>query len=151
MTGKKNFPAKNGAGTVPPPQDGEYTVDDLKTVLEESERSLHDAVFIARQVWEKDSDAVKFDVDDWVQIESALQEICKYIIEHPGTPRVIYSDSKTAITWYRERRTASARYCPALLKAEIFLKVMDEKIRDIRLEYWDNRLWGENPADFGNK
>lgn len=75
----------------------------------------------------------------------------KYIIEHPGTPRVIYSDSKTAMTWYRDRRTASARYCPALLKAEIFLKVMDEKIRDIRLEYWDNLLWGENPADFGNK
>ena len=77
--------------------------------------------------------------------------VVKYIIEHPGTPRVIYSDSKTAITWYRDRRTASARHCPALLKAEIFLKVMDEKIRDIRLEYWDNRLWGENPADFGNK
>lgn len=75
----------------------------------------------------------------------------KYIIEHPGTPRVIYSDSKTAITWYKDRRTASARRCPALLKAEIFLKVMDEKIRDIRLEYWDNRLWGGNPADFGNK
>lgn len=40
VIGEKNFPAKNGAGTVPPPQDGEYTVDDL------------------------------------VQIESALQEIC---------------------------------------------------------------------------
>lgn len=76
MIGEKNFPAKNGAGTVPPPQDGEYTVDDLKTALEESERSLHDAVFIARQVCEKDCDAVKFDIDDLVQIESALQEIC---------------------------------------------------------------------------
>ena len=75
----------------------------------------------------------------------------KYIIEHPGTPRVIYSDSKTAITWYRDRRTASARHCPALLKAEIFLKVMDEKIRDIRLEYWNNLLLVGNPADFGNK
>ena len=73
---EKNFPAKNGAGTVPPPQDGEYTVDDLKTALEESERLLHDAVFIARQVGEKDCDAVKFDIDDLVQIESALQEIC---------------------------------------------------------------------------
>lgn len=75
----------------------------------------------------------------------------KYIIEHPDMPRVIYSDSKTAITWYRDRRTASSRHCPALLKAEIFLKVMEEKTRDIRVEYWDNRLWGENPADFGNK
>ena len=62
-------------------------MDDLKTALEESERSLHDAVFIARQVWEKDCDAVKFDIDDLVQIESALQEIwntknrSKYISE----------------------------------------------------------------------
>lgn len=75
----------------------------------------------------------------------------KYIVEHPEAPRVIYSDCKTAITWYRDRRTASSRRCPALLKAEIFLKVMEERIRDIRIEYWDNRLWGENPADFGNK
>ena len=57
VIGEKNLPAKNGAGTVPPPQDGEYTVDDLKTALEEC-------------------DAVKFDIDDLVQIESALQEIC---------------------------------------------------------------------------
>ena len=57
-------------------QDAEYTADDLKTALEESERSLHEAVFIARKVWEKDSDAVKFDIDDLVQIEPALQEIC---------------------------------------------------------------------------
>lgn len=75
----------------------------------------------------------------------------KYIIEHPDMPRVIYSDSKTAITWYRDCKTASSRHCPTLLKAEIFLKVMEEKTRDIRVEYWDNRLWGENPADFGNK
>lgn len=27
-------------------------------------------------MWEKDCDAVKFDIDDLVQIESALQEIC---------------------------------------------------------------------------
>ena len=57
-------------------QDAEYTADDLKTALEESERSLHEAVFIARKVWEKDSDAVKFDIDELVQIESELQEIC---------------------------------------------------------------------------
>ena len=53
-------------------QDAEYTADDLKTALEESERSLHEAVFIARKVWEKDSDAVKFDIDDLVHLpESA--------------------------------------------------------------------------------
>lgn len=75
MKGEEKIPAENAAGGVPV-QDAEYTVDDLKTALEESERSLHEAVFIARKVWERDSDAVNFDIDDLVQIESALQEIC---------------------------------------------------------------------------
>ncbi|MTU53603.1 ribonuclease H family protein [Parabacteroides merdae] len=75
----------------------------------------------------------------------------KYILEHPEAPRIIYSDSITAVTWYQNRRTASSRHCPALLKAEIFLKAMEERIKDIRVEHWDNRQWGEIPADFGNK
>lgn len=75
VIGEEKIPARNAAGGVPE-QDTEYTADDLRTALEESERSLHEAVFIARRVWERDSDAVKFDIDDLVQIESALQEIC---------------------------------------------------------------------------
>lgn len=75
----------------------------------------------------------------------------KYILEHPEAPRIIYSDSITAVTWYQNRRTASSRHCPALLKAEIFLKAMEERLKNIRVEHWDNRLWGEIPADFGNK
>ena len=75
----------------------------------------------------------------------------KYILEHPGTPRTIYSDSITAIIWYRNKQTVSSRRCPALQKAEIFLKVMEARIKDIEVLYWDNRLWGEIPADFQNK
>lgn len=75
----------------------------------------------------------------------------KYILEHPGTPRTIYSDSITGITWYNNRQTASSRTCPALQKAEIFLKVMEARIVDIEVLYWDKHLWGEIPADFGNK
>ncbi|MFR3033491.1 ribonuclease H, partial [Escherichia coli] len=45
----------------------------------------------------------------------------------------------------------SSRRCPALQKAEIFLKVMEARIKDIEVLHWDNRLWGEIPADFGNK
>ncbi len=75
VKGEEKIPAENAAGGVPV-QDAEYTVHDLKTALAKSERSLHEAVFIARNVWERDSDAVKFDIDDLVQIESALQEIC---------------------------------------------------------------------------
>lgn len=64
----------------------------------------------------------------------------KYILEHPEAPRIIYSDSITAVTWYQNRRTASSRHCPALLKAEIFLKAMEERIKDIRVEHWDLSL-----------
>ncbi|MCE8737952.1 ribonuclease H, partial [Bacteroides fragilis] len=63
----------------------------------------------------------------------------------------IYSDSITGITWYNNRQTASSRTCPALQKAEIFLKVMEARIVDIEVLYWDKHLWGEIPADFGNK
>lgn len=75
----------------------------------------------------------------------------KYILEHPGTPHTIYSDSITGITWYNNRQTASSRRCPELQKAEIFLKVMEPRMVDIEVLHWDNRLWGEIPADFGNK
>ena len=80
-----------------------------------------------------------------------IVEAVRYVMEHPESPRTIYSDSITAITWYRNKQTASSRRCPALQKAEIFLKVMEARIKDIEVLHWDNRLWGEIPADFGNK
>ncbi len=78
-------------------------------------------------------------------------EAVKYILSHPEAPRIIYSDSITAITWYRNKKTASSRRCPALHIAEIFLKVIATKVEDIQVLHWDNRKWGETPADFGNK
>ena len=86
-----------------------------------------------------------------VDLSSGIVEAVRYVMEHPESPRTIYSDSITAITWYRNKQTASSRRCPALQKAEIFLKVMEARIKDIEVLHWDNRLWGEIPADFGNK
>ena len=84
-----------------------------------------------------------------------IVEAVKYILTHKDAPRIVYSDSYsdsiTAITWYNNKTTASARRCPELHKAEIFLKVMAAKIEDIQVLHWDNRKWGEIPADFGNK
>lgn len=80
-----------------------------------------------------------------------IVETVKYILTHPEAPRIIYSDSITAITWYRNKATASSRRCPLLYKAEIFLKVMAARIEDVEVLHWDNREWGEIPADFGNK
>ena len=80
-----------------------------------------------------------------------IVEAVKYILTHHEAPRIIYSDSITAITWYRNKQCASSRRCDKLLMAEVFLKVMDAKISDIQVIHWDNREWGETPADFGNK
>ncbi len=80
-----------------------------------------------------------------------LVEAARYIIEHDYRPQVIYSDSVTAITWFRAKRTASRKRYAALLRAEVFLKAMAAQIDRIQVVHWDNRAWGETPADFNEK
>lgn len=78
-------------------------------------------------------------------------EAAKYILENSFVPKIIYSDSKTAITWFENKSTASTRRNRDLQKAEIFLKAMSMYLADVKVEHWSNREWGETPADFGNK
>lgn len=78
-------------------------------------------------------------------------EAAKYIIENDFSPRVIYTDSITALTWFRNKKTASKKKCKDLQKAEIFLKALAWDVDSIEVRHWDNRAWGETPADFGNK
>ena len=78
-------------------------------------------------------------------------EAVKYIIAHNYSPRVIYTDSITAITWFKEKRTASKKRNSALQKAEIFLKAFASVIDTIEVRHWNNKEWGEIPADFGEK
>lgn len=78
-------------------------------------------------------------------------EAAKYIIEYDYTPRIIYTDSVTAITWFRNKRTASKKRCKDLKKAEVFLKAFAWDIDTIEIHHWSNKEWGETPADFGNK
>ena len=75
----------------------------------------------------------------------------KYVIENDFQPRIIYTDSITAITWFKNKKTASKKRCLDLQKAEIFLKVMDYDVSTIEVRHWDTDRWDENPADFGNK
>lgn len=75
----------------------------------------------------------------------------KYIIEQDYSPRIIYTDSMTAMAWFKSKRTASRRKTAALLRAEVFLQVMARMVDTIRVEHWDNDGWGEIPADFGLK
>ena len=78
-------------------------------------------------------------------------EAVKYIIGNDYRPKVIYTDSITAMTWVRNKKTASGKRYPDLKKAEIFLKAMSTQVDQIQLIHWNNDVWGETPADFGNK
>ncbi|NDW19744.1 ribonuclease H [Dysgonomonas sp. 216] len=81
----------------------------------------------------------------------AVVDAAKYIIENDFQPRVIYTDSVTAITWFRNKKTASKKRNKELQKAEVFLKLFAADIDTITIKHWDNKKWGETPADFGNK
>lgn len=81
----------------------------------------------------------------------AIVEAVKYIIEYDYQPQVIFSDSTTAISWFKAKRTASGRRNPQLMKAEIYLRVFAHWIDRIAIIKWDNRQWGEIPADFNRK
>lgn len=78
-------------------------------------------------------------------------EAAKYITEHHYSPAIIYTDSMTALTWFREKRTASRKKNAAIKKAEVFLKAMTSEIDKIQVLHWDTAAWGEIPADFGEK
>lgn len=81
----------------------------------------------------------------------AVVEAVKHIIENDFQPRVIYTDSMTAISWFNNKSTASNKQNKELKKAELFLRIMAYDVDTIEVRHWDNRRWGETPADFGNK
>lgn len=78
-------------------------------------------------------------------------EAVKYIIENDFQSRHIYTDSMTALTWFRNKSTASNKKCKDLQKAEIFLKALSHDVDTIEVSHWDNKTWGETPADFNRK
>ncbi len=78
-------------------------------------------------------------------------EAVKYIIENDFEPRKIYTDSMTALSWFNSKSTASNKKCRDLQKAEIFLKAFAYDVDTIEVSHWDNKSWGETPADFNRK
>lgn len=80
----------------------------------------------------------------------ALVEGIKYIIANKK-PKIIFSDSVTAISWVRNKSTASKKRNKTVQMAEIYLKIAAYWVDKIEIVHWDNKVWGEIPADFGNK
>lgn len=81
----------------------------------------------------------------------AVVEAVKFIIENDFQPRIIYTDSQTAIAWFKAKSTASNKRNNELKKAELFLRVLSADVDTIEVRHWDNRRWGETPADFNRK
>ena len=81
----------------------------------------------------------------------AIVDSIKYIIENDYPDKIIYSDSITAITWIKNKKTSPNKRNSDLKKAEIFLRIMSYWVDNIEIVHWDNKNWGEIPSDFGNK
>ena len=82
----------------------------------------------------------------------AIVEAAKYIVEHNFKPRVIYSDSITAIGWFKAKETSSIKKRNKhLMKGVAYLKACSSYLDGIEIRHWNSVKWGENPADFGNK
>jgi ribonuclease HI len=81
----------------------------------------------------------------------AIVEGVKYIIANNYKPRVIFSDSVTGITWFKNKKSASGKRNKMLQKAEAYLRIASFWVDKIQVIKWDNRKYGEIPADFGNK
>lgn len=81
----------------------------------------------------------------------AIVEACKYIIEHKHEPKRIFSDSQVAISWFKNKEAASVKREREVDKALIYLRAAYTWVDEIEVIHWDNRQWGEIPADFGNK
>ena len=77
-------------------------------------------------------------------------------LEKKKKSKIIYSDSKTAISWVKKKK------CKTTLKKnsenkEVFqlisraVKWLNTNKHNVNIVKWDTKLWGEIPADFGRK
>jgi len=86
----------------------------------------------------------------------ALVHALAYLKKAGDNSKIIYTDSRTALSWVRNKRvkttlkqTQSNRQLFTLLNRAInWLKTNDYKTKIVK---WDTDKWGEIPADFGRK
>lgn len=78
------------------------------------------------------------------------------LLQKSGDTRPVYSDSKTAIKWVRDK-AANTRLVKSEANVKLF-KLIDRAEKWLRenkytneVRKWDTTHWGEIPADFGRK
>ena len=77
-------------------------------------------------------------------------------LKQQQSERVIYSDSRTAMSWVRKRHAKTslkqnkknAKVFELIKRAEIWLK---NNTFNTQILKWETKKWGEIPADFGRK
>ena len=77
-------------------------------------------------------------------------------LKKQGSDRIIYTDSRTAISWVRKKRCntklkpseANRPLMELVRRAEQWLKSHTWNTPVVK---WETRVWGEIPADFGRK
>lgn len=90
-------------------------------------------------------------IGEFLAIVLGLAYLKKHNLDYP-----IYSDSKTAIAWVRNKRVntklkwtaKNAKLHAAVLKAVEWLKTNEYNNRILK---WETKMWGEIPADYGRK
>ena len=77
-------------------------------------------------------------------------------LKHHNLPWVLYSDSKTAISWVRQKQCKtklewSSKNQDLLLAVRAAEKWLHENTWTTLIYKWETERWGEIPADFGRK
>lgn len=72
--------------------------------------------------------------------------LCHAIFSYPD--QIIYSDSKTAMSWAKNKKVNSKHPHAEVDKC---LKMLNEFSKNVKIVKWETRQFGEIPADFGNK
>lgn len=74
-----------------------------------------------------------------------------YYLKKRNLPLEVISDSKTAMSWVNKNKvnsTYKGNITARVQKASEFISSLGNKFK---LEKWDTKQLGENPADFGHK
>ena len=77
-------------------------------------------------------------------------------LKERGSDRVLYSDSRTAISWVRKKR-CNTKLEPNARNRELFDLIrraenwLEKNSYQTPIVKWETQAWGEIPADFGRK
>jgi ribonuclease HI len=90
-------------------------------------------------------------IGEYLAIVHALALLKKHNSSHP-----IYSDSKTAISWVKNKK-ANTKLEPTARNTDLFelMQRAEKWLKENKFSNpilkWETKQWGENPADFGRK